>query len=207
MSAYMVDEVHIDALVLAGLVLQPANHGPLRWFDRDLEPVEERDAHEAGQPWGPRAVELAEQRRRELTLESAGQVGRMLLAENQRSVNHRYNEVEIEPLYDFDEVLWRYQRTAGLDLDPVKVLRAIAGYEYQACEHPQWERSEACHYLDALRRLCISQLAGYDRATSSPSSLDDIRRDSGPSREELRRQWAQTPNGQAVTRRLFGDQS
>jgi hypothetical protein len=205
MSAYVVDEVHIDALVLAGLVLQPSNYGPLSWFDRDLELEEERDGYERGQVWGPRAIELANERRRELTLETAGRVGAMLLAENVRSVNHRYDEDEWEQPYEFDEALWRYQRTQGRDIDPVKVLRAIAGFEYQACEHPEWSRSEAFHYLEALRRLCITRLAGYEQASSSVYDLDTIRRDPEPSRAELREQWQQTPNGREVARRLFGD--
>lgn len=207
MSAYVVDEVHIDALVLAGLVLQPSSYGPLSWFDRDLEPEEERDGYERGQVWGPRSIELAAERRRELTEETAGRVGAMLLAENVRSVNHRYAEEEWEQAYEFDGALLSYQRTRGRDLDPVKVLRAIAGFEYQACEHPGWGRSEACRFLEALRRLCITRLAGYDQASSSVDDLETIRRDPEPSRAELRERWQQTPNGREVTRRLFGEGS
>jgi len=47
---------------------------------------------------------------------------------------------------------------------PVAVLKACDGYEYQACEHPGWEASEAHAYINALRRRAIHALPGYDEA-------------------------------------------
>lgn len=155
MSAFVVDKTHIDALVTAGLS-GPRRYGDMRWLWPELSAEDERDAYEAGQPWGPRAVELAQERTHFLTDETAGRVGAMLWAENRASVNHRYDEDEWEPPYEFKRL--------GGTVDPVIVLKAIACYEYQSCEHPDWERSEAHTFVRALEAKMIRSLPGYDDA-------------------------------------------
>ena len=83
----------------------------------------------------------------------------MLLKENYRSVNHRYDEgptAEIQDPYVFSRLLVR--------IDPVAVLRAISVLEYQSCEHPGWEGSEAQAFCRALQGRAISHLPGYDEA-------------------------------------------
>jgi hypothetical protein len=140
MSAFMVSTVHIDALITAGLE-DPAA-GPLRWFFPALDRTKGYLEHEGS--------------RRELTYESAGRVGAMLLAENVRSVNHRYSEDELEEPYLFT-------RLAGT-ADPVQVLKAVDCYEYQACEHDEWPTSEAAAFCDALRRRMVHRIAGYETA-------------------------------------------
>jgi len=95
MSAFIVGTTHLDYLVSAGLMFSRQGHGPLRW----MAPAEEAPAeatHERGEPWGPGAIEEYNKRRRELTPETADRVGAMLAAENRRSVDHRYNETELE---------------------------------------------------------------------------------------------------------------
>lgn len=88
MSAFVVSEEHIDALLRAGLKAgRPGS--ALRWMRP--EPPQESD-YERGQVWGETAVENAKARQRELTEATCNEVGRMLLMENVRSVNHRYNE-------------------------------------------------------------------------------------------------------------------
>jgi hypothetical protein len=44
------------------------------------------------------------------------------------------------------------------------VAKAIACYEYQACECADWEQSEAVQFCDALRRKMIARLPGYEAA-------------------------------------------
>lgn len=78
----------------------------------------------------------------------------MLWDENYRSVNHRYGESEITPEYR-----WQPVRR-----DPVSVLKAIACYEYQSCEHEGWRSSEARQFCDELRHRMIQFLPGYDEA-------------------------------------------
>ena len=46
----------------------------------------------------------------------------------------------------------------------VEALKALDCYEYQSCEHPEWETSEAFEFCRAMRNLLIGCLPGYDAA-------------------------------------------
>ncbi|GHJ45862.1 hypothetical protein Cs7R123_32040 [Catellatospora sp. TT07R-123] len=149
MSAIELPVEHIDAMLSAALAYTPT--GPLRWTWPPIDAASDR-----GQWTSAKLQRQATERRRELTAATAGQVGAMLLATNRDSVNHRYDETEIEPPYLFT-------RVPG-DPDPVVVLKAVDCYEYQSCEHPGWRDSQAREFCDALRALAISRLPGYRRA-------------------------------------------
>ncbi|WP_431728521.1 hypothetical protein [Verrucosispora sp. TAA-831] len=139
MSAYVVGITHIHALLTAGLELRRGPDDPLRWWYPRLDP-------NAG-------YEDRWRNLRELTRDSAGRVGAVLLAENMRSVNFRYREDEIEEPYEF-------VRLPGSP-NPLVVLKALDGYEYQACEHAEWGNSEAAAFCEALRHRAIGYLPGY----------------------------------------------
>lgn len=158
----MVGSTHIDAMLTAGL--QDSRYGPLRWTARDLTDDEKREAYQAGDPWGPGMIEIYGQLHRELTDETAGYVGAMLLAENRASVDHRYNESEIEEPYLF--------RALKGSVDPIVVLKAISCYEYQSCEHPEWEQSEARRFCLALTDKMVGMLPGYEAAPWEISDRD-----------------------------------
>jgi hypothetical protein len=71
-------------------------------------------------------------------------VGAMLWAENVASVNWRYDDADPVPDYEFSGI--------EAPLDDVVVVKQIACYRYQSCEHDGWESSEAyryCHNLAA----------------------------------------------------------
>ncbi|MHB1782741.1 MAG: hypothetical protein ACYCTE_08625 [Acidimicrobiales bacterium] len=127
MSAFMVGTDHIDTLLTAGLAEK--DNGTLRW---------EGDGG------------------RGLTDATAGRVGAMLLAENRRSVNYRYDEDDLEQPYV-------YRRLAQCP-PAVVILNAIACLEYQSCEHSTWDTSEARRFLAALERQQIRLLPGYREA-------------------------------------------
>lgn len=155
MSAFVVSKAHIDALVTAGLAL-PGRHGPLAWFWPEVTPEEIRYAEQRC------ALGIYQQRRHVLTGRTAGRVGAMLWAENQRSVNYCYDQDGLEEPFEFRPL-------PGNLLDTrvsVVVLKAVDCYEYQSCERPEWERSEAKAYCDALRAVAIRRLPGYDDAPS-----------------------------------------
>lgn len=172
MSAFVVGKAHIDGLIVGGLKLvQPGS--PLRWFWPQLGLEDEAAAYRRGDPWGPEAIRLYSERRRELTTETAGRVGAMLWAENRRSVDHRYDEEEIEPVYEAPNS--RQLARVGA-VDPLVILRALSCYEYQSCEHPEWESSEAHAFCDALRATAIRRLPGFDDAPGwELRSLDELR--------------------------------
>ncbi|MEU7925079.1 hypothetical protein [Micromonospora sp. NPDC049107] len=150
MSAFEVPNVHIDAMLTAGLRFAETGY-PLSWYWPSPTATSDRGS------WTSSESQLESvQRRRDLTLPTAGRVGAMLLAENRASVNHRYAEDEIEEPYLFT---W----LPGTP-DPIVVLKALSCYEYQSCEHPGWRGSEAYQFCNALRRQAIGRLPRYSDA-------------------------------------------
>jgi hypothetical protein len=86
----------------------------------------------------------------------ADKLGAMLWTENYRSVNYRYP--------DRDASVPAYTYRPSRITDPVAVLKQIACYEYQACERPDWETSEAFKLCARLRTIAINRLPGYEAA-------------------------------------------
>jgi hypothetical protein len=142
-------------MIAAGLRWR-GHFGPMRW----LKPHETKQTDfQKGSPWGPTATISAQENQRGLTTETADSVGAMLLRENHESVNFRYDEkpkITIGDPYRFKQPMKA--------IEPVQVLKAIACYEYQSCEHPGWEVSEAKEFCEALRIHAINSLPGYDDA-------------------------------------------
>lgn len=154
MSAFIVSPAHIDALIQAGLRAgAPARGGfTLQWrIGDDPEYHGDYTAY----------CVAVQQQTRELTRATADRVGAMLWNENKASVDHRYQEANEREVYDF---------TPSRVTDPVTILKSLACYEYQSCEHPAWEASEAKAFCEALRDAVITMLPGYDAA---PWGIED----------------------------------
>lgn len=118
MSAFIVNNAHIDTLVNAGLHL----------------------------------VGSTDQRH-------ADGIGRMLLAENYSSVNYRYSENDNAP--DYRATL------TDAELSPIAVLSALHCYEYQSCEHPEWQTSDARIYCEAVRAGILADHPEWARRVPS----------------------------------------
>ncbi len=150
MSAYIVDQDHIDAMVAlaldgpAGIVVSPYNAwlGP-RW--------------QAETPDGP-IRHYAENY-------DSDALGTMLIAECVASVAYRYHSDDDLP-GPVDRYYERPYRFAPPSPMPTAIegLKLLDCYEYQSCEHPGWATSEAASFCEALRRSLIHKLAGYDAA-------------------------------------------
>jgi len=96
-----------------------------------------------------------------------------LWKENQKSVNYRYTEsdtVEEITAADVRANVWS-------KIDPAQVFKAIDCYEYQACEHPEWDDSFARHFCEYLRRRAGAKLAGYDDAAWGAPKTDAVLRE------------------------------
>lgn len=147
MSAFIVEKVHIDALVHAGILAgHPARGGyTLTWRTEHIDWAGDHAAY----------LTAVKEATRECTRLTASRVGAMLWNENKKSVDHRYNEANDRELYTF---------TASKVTNPVAVLKALSCYEYQSCEHPEWESSEAKAFCSALRASLITRLPGYEAA-------------------------------------------
>lgn len=102
---------------------------------------------------------VADDTRRQLTRGTAGAVGAMLLGQNRRTVDCRYDESDIEQ---------PYTHAPSSARSPAALLKAIDRYEYQSCETPDWEQSEAARFCQELRAHVIRQLPGYDQADTWP---------------------------------------
>lgn len=86
---------------------------------------------------------------------SADRLGQLLLDANIASVNARYGEDDVR-IYSWQPAKWAW--------DEVAILKAIAGYEYQACEAPSWNSSDAKALCEGLRLAVITHLPSYEQA-------------------------------------------
>ena len=99
-------------------------------------------------------------RRVEITRENANEIGQILLDENHRSVNYRYNETDKAPEY-------KYKPAPGslpANHQPVQILKAISCLDYQCCETDDWATTHAHAVLEGIKDKAISCLPGYDAA-------------------------------------------
>ena len=161
MSAFEVDATHIDVMVSAAL--QRVSCGEtMRWYHGDIPGTQPGEMLPGGEDY----ASACERTRREVTSETAETWGATLLAENRRSVNHRYDEEEIEEPYVFTEYAGSFK--------PAAILKALDCYEYQSCEHPGWEASEAHSFCEALRSRMIHQLPGYADAPWEVHNASDV---------------------------------
>jgi hypothetical protein len=133
MSAYLVDPEHINVMVY--FAMQSAGGDVMSWRVDDDSEI-----------FGCRA-ECAH-------YENRDRIGQMLLDQNAASVNHKYDE---DSAY-----IYSYQPPKFRDWQPIEIISATQGYEYQACETPEWRDSEAYAFCQALQRKMIRQIAGYD---------------------------------------------
>ena len=113
----------------------------------------------------------------ELTDANATTIGQMLLDANVASVNY---------LYSVDQVVEAYCYTAPQrrDWSTVEILKALACFEYQACEAPDWENSSAHRLCRAMERELIVDLPGWSDGpwsispTTAPAAFAAARRKS-----------------------------
>jgi hypothetical protein len=148
-SAFVVDEAHID------LLADVARRGPGQWHGGPggtwSFPQYVIDRY----PVGPEGY-LDETH-----------VGRLLLAQNVKSVAYRYpNEPATElpgPLPTPEADAYTFTRLP-YHLTAVEALAAIACWRYQSCEDPDHERSPAWQFVNELESALIRCLPGYQDA-------------------------------------------
>lgn len=85
-------------------------------------------------------------------------IANKLRAANYASVNYRYNEQD-QP----EETGFAFHR-CGRKADPLVVLKACACFDYQACEVPDYDKSEAAEIIGCIRKAAINRLPGYEDA-------------------------------------------
>jgi hypothetical protein len=89
--------------------------------------------------------------------ERAVELGQLLLDENHRSVNHRYDTDE----HGRFRLLKTVYRTPP---EPLAALKLCMSLDYQSCENDDWNRSAAFYQLRSIIDSLIAVLPGYDAA-------------------------------------------
>jgi len=100
-----------------------------------------------------------------LTRDRLDGVGQMLLDANVASVNYRYGE-------DDESLAYVYRPPQHSTWTAPELLNAVHCYEYQACERPDWQASEAHAFCRALEHRLIQSLPGYDDGPWSITPTD-----------------------------------
>ena len=148
MSAFMVSDSHIDALISL------ARYGP-----KGADP--QRDHWDGRFDWYGDDGKLGT-----LDHTNADEIGAMLIRENVASLEARYpgdaaTLVGCDPAsagkgYRFPVMAPKQTVAEGM--------KAIACFEYQACEHAGWSKSSAAAFCRTLRDVLCSRVPGYHAA-------------------------------------------
>lgn len=133
MSAFVVDQDHIDELVSAAIDLEIRAHLAT---DRGYRQVNHEDAND---------------------------LGRMLWAENVRSVIYRYRLSGTAEAAEYQSAVEAY-RFIWRPVPPGRAAKRLACFEYQACECDDWEESLAYDFGSQIARALIAKLPGYAEA-------------------------------------------
>lgn len=139
MSAFIVSPDHIDYLVQAAIAAgigQPRIHWPAD-DPADRVPV---------------------------TRDTATHIGRLLMAANVASVAYRYADIPRDELPGAAPDAYTFTPYRVGMVTDAQALKALDCFEYQACEHPEWQDSPAQRFCDILRGRIIRRLPGYDAA-------------------------------------------
>ena len=126
MSAYVVNQEHISAMLQAATPRYPGDGHNYRWQG-------------VSRSFGGHAQEI----------------GQILLDENYRSVNYRYSEDDKPP---------RFVNHPARSCSAVELIKLIHCYQYQACESPDWEQTEAYAIAAYLEGAAVRKLPGYEDA-------------------------------------------
>lgn len=144
MSAYRVENTHIDALLTAATSadIMHDHHTPFLTFQhRDIK---------------YKATGLG-----------LNELGRALIDLNNRAVNTRYNENEAPTPYTFTRLNTEI-------ITPVMVLKLINGLRYQCAEFTGWNDTLGAAFLTALEAVTIRALPGYDDAPWTLHNHDEF---------------------------------
>jgi hypothetical protein len=96
-----------------------------------------------------------------LTPHTKDAVGQLLMDENVRSVQHRYNRDTFEELpgpVDKTGIFDYRHIESSVAFDPIVLLKQIACYEYQSCERPDWPQTDAYAFCQVVRSLAEAAL-------------------------------------------------
>lgn len=85
----------------------------------------------------------------QLTLNEMQELGDVLMKENYRSVNYRYSEESRALPFEMKSIFFRKP------IAEIAVFASIHCLNYQSCETPDWEQTDACKLLRHIEKLVI----------------------------------------------------
>ncbi|MDP3408115.1 hypothetical protein [Bosea sp. (in: a-proteobacteria)] len=102
-------------------------------------------------------------RREQITHHRATLVGQMLWSENLRSMFARYPSLvgSVEAA-GYQQQIDVYRHRYYPDVRITAAAHTLACYDYQACEHPDYDKSEASAFVESLRNRLLASLPGID---------------------------------------------
>lgn len=136
MSCYIIDKKDIKKIVLAFRKFAAAQHTSLVRIPGDED---YSDLSEIG---------------------TKSRVGQILVDQNYRSYNYRYEETLEPEVFEITGQDLMYIKR----LTPVETLKALASYDYQSGETPDYEETAACKLANLIRYYAINALPGYEEA-------------------------------------------
>ena len=144
MSAFVVSNSHIDAIIRA---------------------AEQHRSRLSAFSWGFLGTTLPDPSDPERkTIDGATYCGKLLLEANVSSVAYRYAH---NPSATPDPAIvaaYRYDWQRAPKLDGAALIKAIDCLDYQSCERPDWDSTQAAKMLRDLKSVAIASLPGYDAA-------------------------------------------
>lgn len=100
-----------------------------------------------------------------LGFDNAAEFANELWTENRKSVEGHYgSSAEDDAFVQTSLIVDSDIEPAMFDHDAVQVLKSIACYVYQTCEHEGWAASRAKDFCEALQHAWISKLPRYSDA-------------------------------------------
>ena len=89
-------------------------------------------------------------------------LGRLLLAENMRSVLHRYTDaIEADEYALYAQIVETYRYRPVVHVAPATAIKAARSMAYQSCEHPEWQTSEAKAICEAIEHFAVDAMPTY----------------------------------------------
>ena len=144
MSAYIVDRNHIRFLVASALHVNERG----RFHDYGFRWHDGKSGHQLDQY-------------------NATRIGQMLWDECINSVKYRYPEPNEHGLPGPIEETFIYEHIPpgpSFEPTPAQIIKAVRCYQYQSCEHPEWETSSAHAFCNELIMGITSLLPDYEEA-------------------------------------------
>ena len=150
MSAFMHSTAHVDAIIHGAIELTDAQY---IYFGNPTQTLQNQPT----------------------------QAGQLLMRENAESMAYRYNMKDLDNTADDGtrpiEYLGYLEQAEGYEYKPdtdarhksysvPEILVALHSLEYQSCEHPEFEASDAHKLIRAIERALIAKIPGYSGAST-----------------------------------------